>query len=605
MSEYILGISAYYHDAAAALLKKGEIIAAAQEERFTRIKNDASFPHNAIRYCLQQAGISLADVSTIIYYEKPYLKFERILEIFYRYAPWSIEQFIQGIPIWIEEKIFCKRMIKKELRKIEGFNEMKSELLFSEHHLSHASSAFFGSNFQEAAIITIDGVGEWSTLSIMHGNGNQITLLKEMKFPDSLGLLYSAFTYYLGFKVNSGEYKMMGLAPYADRNNKLTQFYIRQIKQHLLEIHPDGSISLNMYYFAFHKKMKMVHEKRWEKLFLLKRRIPESEPSPQHACLAQAIQMVLEEILFRIVKTAKKITGSNNLCLAGGVALNCVANGKIVRSQLFEHVFIQPASGDAGGALGAAWAAYHIYQEHPKLERQGEPDLMNFAQTGPSYSNKEILDFLQKEQIEFTYLEDQLLFKQIAQKIASGLCVGWFQGRMEYGPRALGNRSILADPRSNEMQKRLNLKIKFRESFRPFAPVILKEKAKEFFNDITTSYYMLITTDITSSHRLTLPKNYQELTNKERLAMRKSDVPAITHVDFSARVQTVDEQSNPKLTGLLRAFEQQTQCPLLINTSFNVRGEPIVCSPQDAFQCFMHTDLDLLVLGNYIITKHK
>lgn len=601
---YILGISAYYHDAAAALIKDGEIIAAAQEERFTRIKNDASFPANAIRYCLQQAEISLKDISTIIYYEKPYLKFERILEIFYRYAPWSITQFIKGIPIWIEEKLFCKQMLKRELRKIGTFNEQHCKLLFAEHHLSHAASAFFGSNFQEAAIVIIDGVGEWSTLSIAYGKGNQIQLKKEMQFPNSIGLFYSAFTYYLGFKVNSGEYKMMGLAPYADRSDAQTQRLIKLIKQHLLTIHPDGSISLNMHYFSFHKKMRMVHEKRWEQLFHLKPRKTESEIKPEHTRLALAAQIVLEEILLRIMQTAKDLTRCPNLCLAGGVALNCVANGKIVRSHLFERVFIQPAAGDAGGALGAAWATYYIYQGHPR-NSVIEKDKMLFAQTGPQYSEQEIQDFLDSQHIPYRYLDETSLYKHIAEQIASGLCVGWFQGRMEFGPRALGNRSILADPRDKTMQKRLNLKIKFRESFRPFAPVILKEKVNDYFEKITESHYMLITTDIIRKHRKPLPSHYKKLNYKEQLGLPKSDIPAVTHVDFSARVQTIDEQSNPKLTKLIRAFELQTGYPLLINTSFNVRGEPIVCSPQDAYRCFMATDLDLLVLGNYIIDKNN
>ena len=601
---YILGISAYYHDAAAALIKDGEIIAAAQEERFTRIKNDASFPANAIRYCLQQAGILLCDISTIIYYEKPYLKFERILEIFYRYAPWGVEQFIKGIPIWIEEKLFCKRMLKRELHKLGKFDEQHCKLLFSEHHLSHAASAFFGSDFQEAAIITVDGVGEWNTLSIAHGKANQIQLIKEMRFPDSIGLFYSAFTYYLGFKVNSGEYKMMGLAPYADRSDRQTSKFVDQIKQHLLTIHPDGSISLNMYYFSFHKKMRMVHEKRWEQLFQLKPRKAESEIRPEHASLALAAQIVLEEILLRIVQTAQKLTGCSNLCLAGGVALNCVANGKIIRSQLFEHVFIQPAAGDAGGALGAAWATYYIYQGHSRKAGMNG-DKMHFAQTGPQYTEHEIQDFLDSNNISYHYLDEAFLYEEVAKHIASGLCIGWFQGRMEFGPRALGNRSILADPRDKEMQKRLNLKIKFRESFRPFAPVILKEKVGDSFEKLNESNYMLITTNISLKHRIPLPKHYQDLDAAERLALPKSDIPAVTHVDFSARVQTVDEQSNPKLTKLLRAFEQLTGYPLLINTSFNVRGEPIVCTPQDAYRCFMTTNLDLLVLGNYIINKNN
>ncbi len=602
---YLLGISAYYHDAAAALLKDGEIVAAAQEERFSRKKNDPSFPVNAIKYCLRQAGITLSEVPEIVYYEKPYLKFERILEIFYRYAPWGAGQFIQGLPLWIEEKLFCRRMLRRALSQIEGFDAAKHKLLFSEHHLSHAASAFFGSNFREAAIVTADGVGEWSTLSIMRGEGNRISLLKEMRFPDSLGLLYSSFTYYLGFKVNSGEYKMMGLAPYADRDGELTRSYVERIKRHLLTLHPDGSISLNMRYFSFHKKMRMVDERRWEALFQLKPRKPESELLPQHACLALAAQIVVEEALLRIVKTAKELTGSSNLCLAGGVALNCVANGKILRSGLFERMFIQPASGDAGGALGAAWAAYYIYQGHERIIREGEKDRMCHAQTGPSFTDQEVRIFLDSLEVPYTYMEEEQLCQRVAELIASGLCVGWFQGRMEYGPRALGNRSILADPRGTGMQKRLNLKIKFRESFRPFAPVILKERVSEYFEGVPESDYMLLTAEVTRAHRLALPDHYKELSGKERLALPKSDVPAITHVDFSARVQTVDACTNPRLTQLIRAFDRLTGCPLLINTSFNVRGEPIVCSPQDAYRCFRATDLDVLVLGNFLILKNK
>lgn len=396
----------------------------------------------------------------------------------------------------------------------------------------------------------------------------------------------------------------MGLAPYADRSDGKTSKFVEQIKQHLLEIHPDGSISLNMYYFSFHKKMQMVHERRWEQLFQLKRRKAESEIRPEHASLALAAQIILEEILLRIVQTAQKLTGCSNLCLAGGVALNCVANGKIIRSQQFEHVFIQPAAGDAGGALGAAWATYYIYQGHPRTA-ETDGDKMHFAQTGPQYTKHEIQNFLDSHRIFYHYLDEISLYEEVANYIASGLCVGWFQGRMEFGPRALGNRSILADPRDKEMQKRLNLKIKFGESFRPFAPVILKEKVGDYFEELIESNYMLITTDIARKHRSSLPNHYQDLDCTERLALPKSDIPAVTHVDFSARVQTVDDQSNPKITKLLRAFEQLTGCPLLINTSFNVRGEPIVCSPQDAYRCFMATNLDILVLGNYIINKNN
>lgn len=601
---YILGISAYYHDSAAALIRDGVVIAAAQEERFSRQKNEASFPRAAILYCLSEASIPLSSVDIIVFYDKPFLKFERILETFYRHAPCSFRPFLKGIPVWIKEKMFFKRMLRKELRKIGEYRETATKLLFTEHHLAHAASAFFTSSFKNAAILTIDGVGEWSTLSVATGEENKITALKEMYFPDSIGLFYSSFTYYLGFRVNSGEYKLMGLAPYGDRESEKTQYFVKLIKQHLVDIHPDGSITLNQHFFNYQKGLTMVPDRKWMKLFGFPRREAESTLLPEHCHLACAAQLVTEEIILKLVKEAKKLTGAPTLCLAGGVALNCVANGKIVKEGLFEQVFIQPAAGDSGGAIGAALATYYIYLKNERVYQK--PDSMKGSLLGPAYSDSEIRTMAEKNRIPFRTFDNQdELCRYTAQKLAEGNCIGWFQGKMEFGPRALGNRSILADPRNPEMQQRVNLKIKFRESFRPFAPAILKEEAKNYFECPVDSDYMLLTADIKDRYKKELPGNYSGLPVMDKLSVPKSEYPSVTHVDYSSRLQTVDRKINPLFWSLLTAFKEQTGCPMLINTSFNVRGEPIVCTPEDAYRCFMATEMDYLVLGNQVFDKKE
>ena len=601
---YIIGISAYYHDSAAALIKDGAIIAAAQEERFSRIKNDASFPYKAILYCLSEAAVSLSAIDIIVFYDKPFLKFERILETFYRHAPFGFRPFLNGIPVWIKEKMFIKRMLRSELHKIGKYEESHTRLLFTEHHLAHAASAFFVSPYKEAAILTIDAVGEWTTLSISFGHENKIEVLKEMHFPDSVGLFYSSFTYYLGFKVNSGEYKLMGLAPYGDRKSEKTLHYVSLIKKQLLEIHPDGSISLNLNYFNYQKGLTMVQEKKWMKLFGFPRRKPETTLLSEHCSLACATQIVTEEIIHLLIKETKRLTKASALCLAGGVALNCVANGKIIKDNTFENIFIQPAAGDSGGALGAALAVYYIYTGNKRLYQ--DPDRMKGSLLGPAYSDIEIRRFAENKQIPFRSFDSrEMLCRYTAQKLSEGNCIGWFQGKMEFGPRALGNRSILADPRYPEMQQRVNLKIKYRESFRPFAPVILKEETSGYFDCPVDSDYMLLTADIKDVYKKKLPVNYSEMSVMDKLAIPKSDFPSITHADYSSRLQTVDQNINPVFWSLLSAFKTKTGCPMLINTSFNVRGEPIVCSPEDAYRCFMATDMDYLVIGNLMFDKKE
>lgn len=601
---YIIGISAYYHDSAAALIKDGEVVAAAQEERFSRIKNDASFPRRAIVYCLQEAGVQLSDIDFVVFYDKPFMKFERILETFYRHAPLGFRPFLKGIPVWIKEKMFFKQMLRKELRNIGVYNETKTRLLFTEHHLAHAASAFFASPFKKAAILTIDGVGEWATMSLSEGDGNNIKVLKEMHFPDSIGLFYSAFTYYLGFRVNSGEYKLMGLAPYGDRTSERTLRFVQVIKDYLLQIHSDGSITLNQNFFNYQTGLTMVKNRKWEKLFGFPRRKPETDFLPEHCSLACAAQIVTEEIIMKLVNEAKKRTSASALCLAGGVALNCVANGKIVKEKIFDQLFIQPAAGDSGGALGAALAAYYIYIGKKRVDTQ--TDNMKGALLGPSYSNTEIQEMAKGKHIPFqTFNNPAQLCSYTARLLSEGNCIGWFQGRMEFGPRALGNRSILADPRYPEMQQRVNLKIKFRESFRPFAPAILKEEASFYFDYPVCSHYMLLTSEIKDQYKKSLPEDYSNLGVMEKRMITKSDFPAITHVDYSSRLQTVDKEINPLFWSLISAFKEQTGCPMLINTSFNVRGEPIVCSPEDAFSCFMATEMDYLVIGNTIFDKKQ
>ncbi len=601
----ILGISAYYHDSAAAIISDGIILAAVQEERFTRIKHDAYFPTNAVKYCLQYSGFSISELDAIVFYDKPFIKFERLLETYYSNAPRGIKSFVAAIPVWIKEKLFLKKLLKEELCKIENVKRTKLKLLFTEHHLSHAASAFYPSSFDEAAIITLDGVGEWATASICHGKGNSITILKELHFPHSIGLLYSAFTYFLGFKVNSGEYKLMGLAPYGIASSENTQNYIKIIREKLVDIKEDGSIFLHLEYFNFETGLRMIHEKKWEQLFGFKTRSPESETLQEHCDLAYAIQYVTNDIVLKIAQTAKELTGAENLCLAGGVALNCVANGHLLKSGLFKEIFIQPAAGDAGGALGAALVAHHIYfNKERNISSEDRADSMQGAYLGPEFSDIDIEYTARKHKASFV---KHNLFDEVAETTAKlldkGNVVGWFQGRMEFGPRALGNRSILGDARNPEMQKKLNLKIKYREGFRPFAPSVLAENANEYFEINTSSPYMLLVANVVEERKKLLPDNYDQLPLLDKLYVQRSDIPAITHIDFSARVQTVHKETNERYWTLIKKFEELTGFAVIVNTSFNVRGEPIICSPEDAYICFMNTEMDHLVMGNYIFDK--
>lgn len=599
----ILGIAAYYHDASAAITIDGKVVAAAQEEWFTRIKHDPSFPEHAIRWALEDTGIAIEELDAIAFYDKPLLKFERLLETYYRHAPSGIRSFLKAIPIWVKEKIFLKQEIRKALRQMFPEAKQLPKLLFPEHHLSHAASAFYPSPFEEAAILTIDGVGEWATASICVGKGRNIQMLKELNFPDSLGLLYSAFTYFLGFKVNFGEYKLMGLAPYGNVEAEQTQAFIRGIKDELIDLKPDGSLILKRPYFTYATGDRMVDDKRWERLFGIPRRNPESAFEQQHCNLAIAIQKVTEEVVLKMAATATDLSGSRNLCLAGGVALNCVANGVLLRSGIVDQLWIQPAAGDAGGSLGAALAAHYLYfEQEPAAKTDG--DEMSGAYLGPCYSNLDIERTAKKYAAPFHKLTDpQSLYEKVADVLADGAAVGWYQGRQEFGPRALGNRSILGDPRNPEMQRKLNLKIKFRESFRPFAPSVLAEDANEYFDLEAESPYMLLVAPVKASRREGLPTDYAELPMKEKINVQRSDVPAITHIDFSARVQTVHQETNPGYHALIEAFKAKTGYGLLVNTSFNVRGEPVVCNPEDAYRCFVRTNMDYLVMDNYLFVK--
>ncbi len=600
----ILGISAYYHDAAAALVMDGEIVAAAQEERFTRRKFDAAFPSHAIRYCLEESGYTMEELDTVVFYDKPFLKFERLLETYYHFAPRGLTSFVTAIPVWVKEKLFLKGLLIKQLKKIGAFDPGKTPLLFSEHHLSHAASAFFASPFDQAAILTIDGVGEWSTASVSRGKGNTIRILQEMHFPHSVGLLYSAFTYYLGFRVNSGEYKLMGLAPYGIPDDRQTMEFQDIIRNKLVSVKEDGSIWLNPSMFSYATGLRMVPSRKWKRLFGFGRRLP-SDPVGQHHCnLAFAIQEITEEIVLRMAKHTLQQTGLKNLCLAGGVALNCVANGKLLREKITGNMFIQPAAGDAGGALGAALAGYHVY--HGCARQPVLPDSMKGALLGPSYEEQRIRATLRRAGAPFTHYPDfNDLAQRVATLIAEGKVVGWFQGRMEYGPRALGNRSILGDARKEEMQKNLKLTIKSRESFRPFAPATLEEDARSCYELNVPSPYMLLVAKVKKERRRTLPENYFGLPPMERLYVQRSDVPAITHIDFSARIQTVSRETNERFWTLLQAFKEQTGSATLINTSFNVRGEPIVNTPEEAYRCFMNTGMDALVLENFLLLKDQ
>lgn len=599
----ILGISAFYHDSAAAIIDNGIILAAAQEERFTRKKHDSGFPTNAVKYCLTYSGFSLNELDAIIFYDKPLLKFERLLETYYGFAPRGLQSFLTAMPVWLKEKMFLKRLIHEELEKIEKYDKKKVKLLFPEHHLSHAASAFYPSPFEEAAILTIDGVGEWSTGSISFGQKNTITILKELHFPHSLGLLYSAFTYYLGFKVNSGEYKLMGLAPYGNPEAKRSRHYVKLIKKNLIDIKDDGSLWLNQDYFNYATGLRMVDDEKWEQLFGFPRRDSEGELEQHHCDLAYAIQVVTEEIVIKMAEEAKKITGAKNLCMAGGVALNCVANGKLLKKKFFENIFIQPAAGDAGGALGGALAAYYIFfsQERNTSKKMDE---MNGTYLGPEFSDMEIELMSKKYKASYHYFENfEDLINRVSGLLSEGNVVGWMQGRMEFGPRALGDRSILADARNTEMQKKLNLKIKYREGFRPFAPAVLAEDAEQFFELDVPSPYMLLIANVVKNRRKTLPPNYHDLPLMERLYSMRSDVQSITHLDFSARIQTVHKETNPKFWKLIHTFKEKTGYGVLVNTSFNVRGEPIVCTPADAYKCFMRTEMDYVVIGNYLYAK--
>lgn len=599
----ILGISSFYHDSAAAITVDGEILAAAQEERFTRIKHDANFPTNAVKYCLDHTGYSIDQLDAVVFYDKPLLKFERLLETYYGFAPKGLASFIKAIPVWLREKMFLKRIIKEELGKIEAFDKRKLKMLFPEHHLSHAASAYYPSGFDNAAIITLDGVGEWATASICKANGKDITIEKELKFPHSLGLLYSAFTYFLGFRVNSGEYKLMGLAPYGRSGHPDIKKYEEIIKSELIHIYDDGSIWLNQKYFNYSTGLRMVNDKKWSKLFGIDKREPESDLEQQHCDLGLAIQNVTEEIVIKMAKHAKEITGSANLCMAGGVALNCVANGKLLNEKIFENIFIQPAAGDAGGALGAALAAEHIY--FGKALKKSDSDRLNGSYLGPEYNEQDVLKIIRKYEADATKYSNDQLYTKVAEILADGNAVGWFQGRMEFGPRALGGRSILGDPRNEEMQKKLNLKIKYRESFRPFAPSVLKEDVQDYFKLEDESPYMLLVQEIVDNRKEPIPVDYHSLGMKEKLYTKRSDIPSVTHVDFSGRIQTVDKRTNPQYWQLINAFKELTGYALVVNTSFNVRGEPIVCTPEDAYRCFMRTEMDFLVINNYVFDKRN
>jgi carbamoyltransferase len=588
MSQHVLGISAFYHDSAACILRDGVILAAAQEERFTRKKHDASFPRHAVEFCLKEAGLKVSDLDLVAFYEKPFLKFDRILHSYLAYAPSGLRSFLMAIPLWIRERIWMKDLIHKELA-YEG------KILFPEHHESHAGSAFFPSPYPEAAILTVDGVGEWTTTSFGVGRGNRVELQSELHFPHSLGLLYSAFTYFTGFRVNSGEYKLMGLAPYGEPK------YVDVILKELLDLKEDGSFRLNMRYFNYGVGLTMTSA-AFDKLFGGPPRKPESRLTQRDMDLARSVQEVTEEIMFRIARHVRAQTGLKDLCLAGGVALNCVANGRILREGIFERIWIQPAAGDAGGALGAALVAWHHYLDKPR-QADGKRDSQRGSYLGPNYSDDEIRRFLVDHKVPFTELTPAELPERIADLIQQEKVIGWFEGRMEFGPRALGARSILGDARSPAMQEVMNLKIKFRESFRPFAPAVLRERASDYFELDRESPYMLLVAPVAESQRTPLNSEQQKLFGLERLLATRSRIPAVTHVDYSARVQTVEAETHPTFHALLAAFERKHGCPVIINTSFNVRGEPIVCSPEHAYMCFMRTNMDYLVMGNFLLEK--
>jgi carbamoyltransferase len=589
----ILGISAFYHDSAAALVEDGRIVAAAQEERFTRKKHDASFPRHAIDYCLNTAGTKLADLDHIAFYDKPFLKFERLLETYIALAPQGFRSFQMAMPLWLKEKLFQKSLLRKKLKEFD--EEIAGDrLLFTEHHLSHAASAFFPSPFEKAVVLTMDGVGEWATTSAAMGEGNRLEIFQEIHFPHSLGLLYSAATYYTGFKVNSGEYKVMGLAPYGEPK------YAQLILDNLIDLKPDGSFRLDMSYFDYCTGLTMTNE-RFAKLFGEPVRTPNKLLTPFHMDVAASIQAVLDEAVLRLTRSLAARTGARNLCLAGGVALNCVANGKVLRDGKFDSIWIQPAAGDAGGAVGAALAAFHQFKDQPRTV--GNSDGMSGAYLGPEFSQAEIERRLAAAGARFAVLDEAAMIETTAQALADQQAIGWFQGRMEFGPRSLGARSILGDARSPAMQKNLNLKVKYRESFRPFAPAVLREDVADWFELDSDSPYMLIVADVSKDKRRAMTEAEQALFGIDKLNISRSEIPAVTHIDYSARIQTVSVATNPLFHRLLSQFKQLTGCPVLVNTSFNVRGEPIVCTPEDAFRCFMGNELDLLVVGNCVLKK--
>ena len=589
-TKYILGISAYYHDSAACILRNGEIIAAAQEERFTRKKHDQNFPSNAITYCLAEANINSKDLDIVAFYDKPFLKFERILETYLAFSPRGISSFLKAIPLWIKKKIWIKELIRDELN-------YAGEIIFPEHHASHAASAFYTSPFNESAFITMDGVGEWSTTSYGIGNGNKMEMLADIKFPHSLGLLYSAITYYTGFRVNSGEYKVMGLAPYGEPKFK------DLIYNHLIDVKKDGSFIMDMSYFNYSVGLRMTTNK-FNNLFGGPPRKPESDLTQKEMDIARSIQEVTEEIVMKMAKHVRKTTGMNYLCLAGGVALNCVSNGKLLRSGLFKDIYIQPAAGDAGGALGCALIAWYQYLGN-KRKVDGKNDFMKGAYLGPEFSNNEIKDYLDKKGYIYQKLEDKDLPEKISDLIADQKVIGWFQGRMEFGPRALGGRTIIGDARSSKTQKTINLKIKYRESFRPFAPSVREENISEYFDIDRPCPYMLLVTNVHKDKQLKMTKKQENYFGLKKLNIVRSEIPAVTHVDYSARIQSVNKKTNPRYHKMLTKFNDKYGCAVIVNTSFNVRGEPIVCTPRDAYLCFMRTEMDYLILNNYLLTKSE
>ncbi len=591
----ILGISAFYHDSAAALIQDGRIVAAAQEERFTRKKHDSGFPEHAIAYCLTEAGGNHADIDCVAFYDKPFLKFERLLETYLAFAPRGFGSFRKAVPIWLKEKLFQKKLLVEELTRLAPELAWQQKLVFAEHHQSHAASAFFPSPFEEALVLTMDGVGEWATTSVGVGRGNSLQMLKEIHFPHSLGLLYSAFTYYTGFKVNSGEYKVMGLAPYGEPTFK------QRILDHLIDLKPDGSFRLNMEYFDYCTGLTMTNG-RFDALFGGPPRRPEERLTPRHMDLAASVQAVLEHVVLWLTRGLAKESGMRNLCLAGGVALNCVANGRVLRDGVFENIWIQPAAGDAGGALGAALAAYHQFKGQPR-QLNGKIDGMQGSYLGPAFAQAEIERRLTTAGARFEVLDDAALLARTAEALAEEKAVGWFQGRMEFGPRALGGRSILGDPRSPSMQRTLNLKVKYRESFRPFAPSVLREDVADWFELGRDSPYMLLVADVLPGRRRAMTADEQALFGIDKLNVPRSDIPAVTHIDYSSRIQTVHAETNPRYHALISAFKAKTGCPVLVNTSFNVRGEPIVCTPEDAFRCFMGSDIEVLAIGNCFLRK--